>query len=299
MIQMPLILFPMKRCDQMFSKKSGTLHMRLLMKTSLKDRVNYPQSMFLKHLECAEVQKLLSVGCLYSCAFGRRFAHCQTMPLSYSLFLRAVFDSMRTMFPLVASFAVLFPRSVMIKTSLWSMLCALSATVYTTLMIVTKHFTEEKLQRHALSSSFYITGNISVELPVGSHFWKRFHWNLVKQNFTAVIVSLKIKSKVLSTKAWFCFKMWIMEKDMMIAWQQVSYKMTFHHVFIYLDLVCILYPVCSLQSAFCTRSTVCSLRFVLTESFFQEQWVQRLIFLALIPPLQEATMSTNNKHKRF
>ena len=32
----------------------------------------------------------------------------------------------------------------------------------------------------------------------------------------------------------------------------VSYKMTFHHVFIYLDLVCILYPVCSLQSAFCT-----------------------------------------------
>ena len=38
----------------------------------------------------------------------------------------------------------------------------------------------------------------------------------------------------------------------------VSYKMTFHHVFIYLDLVCILYPVCSLQSA------VCSLHFVLT-----------------------------------
>ena len=86
------------------------------------------------------------------------------------VFLRAVFDSMRTMFPLVASFAVLFPRSVMIKTSLLNMLCALSATVYTTLMIVTKHFTEEKLQRHALSSSFYITGNISVELPVGSHF---------------------------------------------------------------------------------------------------------------------------------
>ena len=91
------------------------------------------------------------------------------------VFLRAVFDSMRTMFPLVASFAVLFPRSVMIKTSLLSMLCALSATVYTTLMIVTKHFTEEKLQRHALSSSFYITGNISIELPVGSHFCKRFH----------------------------------------------------------------------------------------------------------------------------
>ena len=39
----------------------------------------------------------------------------------------------------------------------------------------------------------------------------------------------------------------------------VSYKMTFHHVFIYLDLVCILYPVCSLQSA------VCSLHFVLTD----------------------------------
>ena len=38
----------------------------------------------------------------------------------------------------------------------------------------------------------------------------------------------------------------------------VSHKMTFHHVFIYLDLVCILYPVCSLQSA------VCSLHFVLT-----------------------------------
>lgn len=86
------------------------------------------------------------------------------------VFLRAVFDSMRTMFPLVASFAVLFSRSLMIKTSLLSMLCALSATVYTTLMIVTKHFTEEKLQRQALSSSFYITGNISVELPVGSHF---------------------------------------------------------------------------------------------------------------------------------
>ena len=40
------------------------------------------------------------------------------------------------------------------------MLCALSATVYTTLMIVTKHFTEEKLQRHALSSTFHTTGNI-------------------------------------------------------------------------------------------------------------------------------------------
>ena len=32
------------------------------------------------------VQTLLSIGCLYPCAFGRRFAHCQTMPLSYSLY---------------------------------------------------------------------------------------------------------------------------------------------------------------------------------------------------------------------
>ena len=32
-------LFTMKRCDQMFSKNSGTLQMRLLMKPSLKDRV--------------------------------------------------------------------------------------------------------------------------------------------------------------------------------------------------------------------------------------------------------------------
>ena len=72
------------------------------------------------------------------------------------------------------------------------------------------------------------------------------------KNFTILLFNPRFVPKVLSGYRYDRLRKKARKmKKMTIAWQQVSYKMTFHHVLFYLDLVCILYPVCSLQSAVC------------------------------------------------
>lgn len=93
-------------------------------------------------------------------------------------FLKALFESLEILFPVLASFAVLFPKSlnyfecnwVSMKTNSSSMLCAVNVTVRTCLTIAMILSEEKECQRSVLTYSTPITVNISAEQSGMSHF---------------------------------------------------------------------------------------------------------------------------------
>lgn len=98
----------MKGCRKLNLMKCRICLVRMLIQTSPKIRVSYPLWMLIRHQELMEVSSIFYVGCWFSCALVFIFFIIWQCIGNTSYF----FDSMGTIFPVVASFAVLFPKSV-------------------------------------------------------------------------------------------------------------------------------------------------------------------------------------------
>ena len=148
-----MTLLIMNGYHKYYLMKYGICRGRMLMQTSPKIRVNYPLWMLTTLQELMEVSNIFFVGCWYSCAFGLHVLRYLIMHWKYFLlFWRQCLLPWVKFFPVVASFAVLFPKSVLYfasngdgtKTDLLNMLCAQSVTLWTIWMTAMSLFTIKK-----------------------------------------------------------------------------------------------------------------------------------------------------------